>query len=110
MSTSQDTNQSEPLDASGPPRRRSSAERFDWRIVFSIAAAGLFAIAVMFALREPFRTAGPSSWPTNQPPPSTMIVPNTLAGLSSLGFAIAGGMALIAAALTKDNGPRSEVG
>jgi len=108
MSPSQD--QSEPLDASGPPRRRSSADRFDWRIIFSIAAAGLFAIAAMFALREPFRTAGPSRWPTDQSPPSTMIAPNTLAGLSSLGFAIAGGMALIAAALTKDNVPRSEVG
>jgi hypothetical protein len=104
------TSRSEPPDASGPAQAPIPADRFDWRIVFSIAAAGLFAIAVMFALQEPFRTAGPSSWPTNQPPPSTMIAPNTLAGLSSLGFAVAGGMALVAAALTKDNGPRSGVG
>ena len=84
--------------------------RHMWRFIFLIAAVTLFATSTTFANQEAFRTAGPSSWPSNQPPPMISIAPNTVAGLASLGFAVAGGLALVAAALVKENGSQGADG
>ena len=57
---------------------------------FLVAALALFAAAVGFAL-------GPDPWRVNAA--GTAIAPNVSAGLASLGFAVAGGLSLLAAAL-----------
>jgi energy-converting hydrogenase Eha subunit A len=55
-------------------------------------AAVLFVVALVLALgQDPWRTSA-----TNN---ATAIAPNLLAGLTALGFALAGGLSLIAAAL-----------
>jgi hypothetical protein len=55
-------------------------------------ALALFVVALLLALgQDPWRTAGTANAPA--------VAPNVLAGLASLGFAVAGGLSLIAAAL-----------
>ena len=73
-----------------------------WRSIFLIMAAALFVASISFANMEAFRAAGPVTSSSNQVP-TFSIAPNALAGLASLGFAIAGGLALIAAALVREN-------
>jgi hypothetical protein len=57
-------------------------------------AAALFAVSLLLAVAsQPWRTLGVNA-----------IAPNQLAGLAALGFALAGGMALIASALAPRSG------
>jgi hypothetical protein len=60
--------------------------------VFLGIAIALFVVALGLALgQDPWRTAGSGNAPA--------ISPNVLAGLAALGFAVAGGLSLVAAAL-----------
>jgi hypothetical protein len=71
------------------------------QIHFLIAASALFVVALVLALtQDPWRTVGAGNAPA--------VSPNILAGLASLGFAIAGGLSLIAAALAAPNSPPSD--
>jgi hypothetical protein len=60
--------------------------------LFLVIALVLFGVALALALgAEPWRATGTANAPA--------IAPNVLAGLASFGFAVAGGLSVIAAAL-----------
>jgi hypothetical protein len=85
------------LDYQTPPRGMRSPYRGIWvlRIVLLCVAGGLFWAAYDFGSRPAFQQTQRSSQPGAQ------IASNVTAGLASLGFALAGGMALLAAALVR---------
>jgi hypothetical protein len=62
------------------------------------AAAVLFGIAWHFGGQSPYKTASPSR---ETPETQYAIAPNNTAGLAALGFALGGGLALVAAALVR---------
>jgi hypothetical protein len=65
-------------------------------VFFLGAAVVLLAVALLLALtQDPWKTVGAANAPA--------VAPNVLAGLASLGFAIGGGLSLIAAALASWN-------
>jgi hypothetical protein len=65
--------------------------------VFIGIAVALFVVALLLATTQ-------DPWRTISGPNAAAITANLLAGLSSLGFAIAGGLSLIAAALASWDG------
>jgi hypothetical protein len=60
---------------------------------FLFIAVLLFIVAIVFGTRSPWESRGFQG--------QTSIAPNTLAGLTACGFAVAGGLSLIAAALVE---------
>ncbi len=68
------------------------------RVILLFAAVALFGIALYFGNQDPFRTASPSVVSDRTP---YAIAPNITAGLASLGFALGGAFALLAAALVR---------
>jgi hypothetical protein len=62
------------------------------RFIFLLLALTLFVVALAFGY-------GQQPWQWNSA--STVVAPNVLAGLASLGFAVAGGLSLLAAALVR---------
>ena len=68
------------------------------RAGFLAAAVVLFGIAFYFGGQEPYRIASPSVVSDRTP---YGIAPNNTAGLAALGFATAGGFALVASALVR---------
>ncbi len=76
------------------------------KIVFFVTAILLFIVAVYFGNEKPFQeiSGSTTSVGNGQVASQVAIASNYVAGLASLGFALAGGLALIAAAIVK-NGP-----
>jgi hypothetical protein len=65
------------------------------RILLLIAAVVLFLVAYDFGTRQPFDEKSTSG--------AVAIASNTVAAAASLGFSLAGGLALLAAALVRKN-------
>jgi hypothetical protein len=76
------------------------------RTVFVVIAIVLFIIAAYFGNQVPFQqiSGSTTSVGNGQMASQVAIASNYVAGLASLGFALAGGLTLIAAAILK-NGP-----
>lgn len=76
------------------------------RFLFTVISVVLFGIAIYFGNQQPmFQVTGPSAIIGNQSMEAHVAVtPNLLAGLAALGFALAGGLSLIAAAIVKGKG------
>lgn len=92
------------LNLSGRPTQTASGQSRVWRIAYLVIGVSLFAIALTFANQEPYRTAGSTQWPAGLQPPVQSIAANALAGFAALGFAIAGGLAIVASAIGGNSG------
>jgi len=75
------------------------------RIIFIIASIVLFLIAFNFGEKNPFQEAhgATSSNGSGSVAGNVAIASNQVAGLASFGFAIAGGLSLLAAAIIKSD-------
>src|SRR3954471_14879543 len=88
--------------------RRSSMkwrEGSMFRGTLLVVALILFCVAGAFGASEPFRTASPSVISDKT---AYAIAPNVTAGLASLGFALAGGLSLLAASLVRGDHSRTD--
>jgi hypothetical protein len=73
------------------------------RNMFLVTAVVLFVIAVYFGNQNPFQqvSGGTTSVGNGQVAANVAVASNHVAGLASFGFALAGGLALISAAIVK---------
>ena len=76
-----------------------------FRGVLLVIALVLFCVAGVFGAAEPFKTASLSVISERT---AYAIAPNVTAGLAALGFALAGGLSLLAASLVRGDHSRTD--